>query len=486
MDKVVLKRYSRNLSLGLLLILLTIWTYSWIHREPYNWHSRCADVKVGAAMLTENKFIVSRENIGYGYPLFILLAQKLFGDETSGPQTYDAIYVAALEQWKTPTSILLYIIYLCSFILSWLVIRKSTDMQTANSVVAVLILFLLSNPATSLPLQSEPLYFSLVLIIFSLVVSSFNSQRNVVFFVLGLVVYYASEVRPFPLYGVAVPLFFYLLWKYWREREMVDLYNLGVFISGIITCKLILFLIIGYAFNFDLPQKSNAYNETLRVLHMDGICWRSNGSACEKLLDIDKTIAPERHKEGWIDQNKGTYRYVFENYGIEEMERLYYQAAEESIVAYPFITLRNTALNILSFISHEHLLYLQARRETTLSYWPMNPEEWSNPAKILISTVISNLRYPFWIILFIILVSKKLRSNIDPSLIILLCFCTVHILIPSIAGRYVPRFSHPMYVAAFIPFSIILWRRCFYYIWYIGAVSLITIMIKLLFVIWRA
>ena len=475
------KKLPIFISSTLLLALFLTWTAAWIQKSPnYKWHSRIADVKVGTAILTKNKFIASRENVGYGYAFFILFAQKLFGSEVSSPQEYDNLYPAAKNEWKRATIILLYLAYLCGFILTWLAILYKRDVKSANVVVAVIILFLLAHRSISISLLSEPLYFALVLIIFSLIVLGFNSQKIVIFFLLGLVVLYAGEVRPFPMYGIALPLSGYLMWKYWREKKKQRLKQFGTFIFGLLICKLLMLMIIGYAFDFDPPERSNAYNITLRLLHMDGICWRSNGPACRKLMDIDKKIAPERHKEGWIDENKGTYRYVIKNDGIMEMERLYFQAAKECITTYPYVTLRNTVLNVISFFSHEHLLYLESRRKTSLPYWPTDPEEWKKPFNILLTSAVNNLKYPFWIILLIVLGSNRMRSDIDPSLVILLAFCAVHVLIPSLVGRYLVRFSLPMFVAFFVPLGASLKGRYFYCMYFLGIVSFVTIFIKLL------
>ena len=183
------------ISLILLAMMFSIWTRLWWQHGPGfkgDWPKFIHVVK----SMKEGVDHAYAANIPRGYPLFILLAAFLT------KQTY-----------MNAVHILLFFIWSLSFIATWLAVRSKTVSTSANMVVFFLIYYLYHENFFSISLLAEALYSSLMLIAFSFLVLWQQSKHAFYLLLLGGVLCYAHEVRPFPLFGVALPLVIYFFFQ---------------------------------------------------------------------------------------------------------------------------------------------------------------------------------------------------------------------------------------------------------------------------------
>ena len=104
------------------------------------------------------------------------------------------------------------------------------------------------------------------------------------------------------------------------------------------------------------------------------------------------------------------------------------------------------------------LLFVESRRKGSAPDFSINPEQWQAPGSICRAVLSATIEKPFWLLLLLILAVKPLRPKSDLVFILFLFFCAVHILVPSLCGRYIYRYAWPMFVVSFIPFGIAIGR----------------------------
>ncbi len=411
---------------------------TWIHGPGFegDWKKYthvARDIDYGTA--SPYTMIVSR-----GFPLFILYASKILNRD----------YVSA-------THAALFCIWVLAFVCVWIGLRIETGICTANSILFLLLFYLYHERFYAISLLSEVLYSALILIAFSLISIWYNKRRVLLIACSGIVIGFANSVRPFALIGIGLPLLGFMGYRYMIRKEKDQLKQLIGFSAGLLTIKAAISLILFLHYGADFPVKSIAYPVTLRILHHDGICRSSNGPNCRKLLEINKQVMMEdglTAREGRIGNNLGTLKHVARNYSTSEMEDLYYDAAVESIRAYPWIAVRNTFLNMISFGLNYDLLFVQSRRDAASDDFQINPPEWDNITHYTAAIVHATVEKPFWLLLLLVYFPKSIRSRLDLRLLIFISFCAAHVLIPSLSGRYLYRYVWPLFVTSFFPLGI--------------------------------
>ncbi len=425
---------------GLLLLLLMVWTHAWFYKSSIFEGDWKKDIRLAADIQNGSQTHYTSTYRPVGYPLFILLASGL------------------LKQGKAESvHMLMYVIWLIGLAAAWAAVWRRLDASSANMVVFFLLLYLYYERFYSISLLTEPLYCSLLLVGFSLWVFWSRSGSLPQMLMLGIVLCLAQKVRPGPLYGIAAPLAAYLVFRGIKDKAKSPWINLAVFGSGVALCQMLVWATMGVFYDFRFPTRSIAYPATMRVLHHDGICRSENGPASRRLLEVDETILGQRgekHRDGCVYENADTYEYVLNTYGIAETERLYWAAAKESVSAYPWISVRNTLLNVLSYLLNYDLLFVETRRNSPQSDFPINPVEWGDPLKRLPDMVSASIERPFWILLIIVLASVPRRVRKDPVILLYIVFCAVSIGIASVFGRYLYRYAWPLFVVSFIPLGI--------------------------------
>jgi hypothetical protein len=377
-----------------------------------------------------------------GYPLFIIFSSILLKCE-----------------FKNAVHSSMYFIWIIAFSFSWIAVKIRTEnCVIPNMAIFFLILFLFNERFYFISLLTESLYCSLLLIIFSMISIWEKNKKIKYLFLIGVFLIFSNEVRSLSLIGIGIPFLGFILFNIFYKKDFDCIKYLLSILSGIVICKIIILLVIGLFYNFEYPKRSLAYPATIRILHHDGICKKNNGPSCKKLLDIEKNIN-KKHRDGSIYENTATYEFIVKKYGVENMEKLYFNATLESIKAYPWISIRNTILNIISFIINYDILFVKERRNSNKKEFPVNPDDWKNYRKHILNILEVNLHYPFWIILSIIIFSKKMRKEIDFTFIIFVAYIFSHILITSITGRYTIRYALPLFTISFIPYIIIFSKR---------------------------
>jgi hypothetical protein len=433
-----ISKYECFLSTALFAITLVYFSYAWLAMGSQNdglWNGYSAvalDIINGTSISSYHSWM------SLGYPIFLVFINKL-----------------EISLNISSVSNVFYVLIVFSLLFLNFASRRLYGTLTANISMTIIVLYLLSLKMFSVTVLSESLFIPLILTTLSCIILWRKSESFFAIFFAGILLDFSNWVRPLTLMGIGIPLCIYFLYEYFARRSQVFLKSLAFFLLGIILSNIVISFFYSSHFKESPPERSIALYTTTRLFALDGVLRSSNGPYSKYLMDLDQRLANEDnkpHREGALTYPKKTFEVSIKEKGIPETIKIFWFAGFECIYSYPFIAIRNTALNIISFFINYDLLYLHERRVSNTLDFPINPGVWStNPSDALWGAVRASLRYPFWILAAAIILIPTLRNRTDLIFWLCLLFGLFSVAAASLTEVYLFRYMYPFYMVFIIP-----------------------------------
>ncbi len=438
-------------SLAIIFLLYQFYTYS---QEMHIPKARGDYTKYATIANDIYKGEVSSYTFSYmpkGYAMYILGIHKIFKPKVLSSENF-------IQNYSILTYKSFYVLWCLAVLIVWLSFFLRNSVALANiSTLALLVYLYLDRVNYTNSLLSENLYIPLVLIALSIVPFWLKEAKVWLLIVIGLLLGFSNEIRPFSIIGIGLPFLAYLVFKSYKNLRPNKFANCAIFFISLFFSKLLFMLIIAVQFSGEIPKTNPILHIVFRVTSLDGTVYPENGPTSKYFLDINSTFNVEKSLTvGAITNDKETYEYVLKENGVNETARLYKTLALETLYQYPWITIRNTGLNLLSFVVNHDLTYLYPRRIDPLLVL-INPIEWQQPLVVLSQAAKNLIYYPQTFLLLLLLIYYIKVREFDIMFYLLFCFMLTHVWMTSLFEAYLYRYAWPVILVSSPFLTEIIW-----------------------------